>query len=173
MMTAVVATIAITAMVATAVATKVYDEQLAMPGTSWHGLEMTECWHLRATELVWSLFGIGTRVMEYAVAPSEYEQYVQQPGQPCRWAENSMLNLQSTDGYSSYLFYERGYLSVGRRSYEARRTKKLRYSTNLCSFGGIPALVGESKPEKERERGRTAPAFGTKLSRGITCAGAA
>jgi len=28
--------------------------------------------------------------------------------------------------------------------------------------------MGESKPEKERERGQTAPTFGTKLSQGIT-----
>jgi len=39
---------------------------------------------------------------------------------------------------------------------------------NLHSFGGIPTLMGESKPEKGRERGRTAPAFATTLSRGIT-----
>jgi len=58
------------------------------------------------------MFGIGTRVMEYTVAPGEYKQHVQQPGQPCHWAKNSMLNLQSTDGYLSYLCYERGHLSV-------------------------------------------------------------
>jgi len=47
--------------------------------------------------------------MEYTIAPGEkYERHVQQPGQSCHWAENSMLNPQSTDGYSLYLCYERG-----------------------------------------------------------------
>src|SRR5260221_14571794 len=106
--------------------------------------------------------------MEYTVAPGEYGRHVQQLGWPCHWAESSMMNPQSTDGYSSFLYYERGHLSVKTKKLQGTWDQKLRYSTNLCAFGGLPGLMGESKPEKERERGRTAPAFGTNLSRGIT-----
>jgi hypothetical protein len=60
--------------------------------------------------------------MEYTVAPGEYGRYVQQPGRPFHLAEGSMLNLQSTDGYSSYLCYERTHLSI-KRSYKGLRTK--------------------------------------------------
>ena len=39
--------------------------------------------------------------------------------------------------------------------------------TNLFSFCCAAGIAGESKPEKERERGRTVTGFGTKLVRGM------
>lgn len=42
------------------------------------------------------------------------------------------------------------------------------FASRLCSFDCVSGAIAESKPEKERERGRTAPAFGTNPGRGIT-----
>ena len=78
-----------------------------------------------------------------------------------------MPNPPSTDVRSSlHLGYEKLFFS---NEYKITpRWERLGCNTYLWSFCCVSGARAESKPEKERERGRTAPAFGTKPARGIT-----
>ena len=106
-------------------------------------------------------------VTGYVVVPGEYARCAQLPVRPTRWCgDSSVQSLRLVNSphvqYSLHLDCEMDLALT-----EPVKEEKSGH-TNLFCFCCAADFVGESKPEKERERGRAVVAFGTKLVRGMT-----
>jgi len=116
------------------------------------------------------LLGRAPMAMGYTVAPGECGRCGQLRVQPSSWSGDSAPSWRLMDAprveHSLHLDCETE--NSDSAPTEQGSVKKKKWNTNLCFFGCTPGITGESKPEKERERGRTAAAFGTKLVRGMT-----